>query len=56
MERVPDILDEDEGLTIVSLDYLLHGALMCPVSEREGEKAHYFVDTVDQDMFLRENY
>jgi len=34
------ILDEDEGsLTIVSLDYLLRGALMCPVSEREGEKA-----------------
>jgi hypothetical protein len=51
------ILDEDEGsLTIVSLDYLLRGALMCPVSEREGEKAHYFVDTVDPDMFLRENY
>ena len=51
------ILDEDEGsLTIVSLDYLLRGALMCPVSEREGETAHYFVDTVDPDMFLRENY
>jgi len=51
------ILDEDEGsLTIVSLEYLLRGALMCPVSEREGEKAHYFVDTIDQDMFLRENY
>lgn len=52
------ILDEDEGssLTIVSLDYLLRGALMCPASEREGGKAHYFVDTVDPDMFLRENY
>jgi hypothetical protein len=50
-------LDEDEGsLTIVSLDYLLRGALMCPVSEREGEKAHYIVDTVDPDIFLRENY
>jgi hypothetical protein len=50
-------LDEDEGsLTIVSLDYLLRGVLMCPVSEQEGEKAHYFVDTVDADIFLRENY
>jgi hypothetical protein len=53
------ILDEDEGsesLTIVSMDYLLRGALMCPVSELEGEKAHYFVDTVDPDIFLWENY
>lgn len=51
------VLDEDEGsLTIFRLDYLLRGALMCPVSEREGEKAHYFVDTVDPDIFLRENY
>ena len=52
------ILDEDGSslLTIVSMVYVLRGALMCPVSEREGEKAHYFVDTVDPDMFLRENY
>ena len=43
------VLDEDKRSSIVQMDYLLRGALMCPVSEREGEKAHYFVDTIDQD-------
>jgi hypothetical protein len=49
-------MDEDKGSSIVRMDYLLRGALMCPVSERDGERAHYFIDTVDPDMFLRENY
>jgi len=50
------ILDEDKNSSIVGMSYLLRGALMCPVSEHDGEKAHYFVDTVDPDMFLRGNY
>ena len=47
---------KDYQSSIVSLDYVLCGALLCPVSRNEDEKAHYFVDTVDADMFLRENY
>lgn len=50
------ILDEDNGSSIVRMDYLLRGALLCPVSEQDGEKAHYFIDTVDPDMFLQEHY
>jgi hypothetical protein len=49
-------MDEDETSSIVQMEYLLRGALLCPVSEKDGEKAHYFIDTVDPDMFLRENY
>ena len=37
--------------------------VLCPASQTEDEKAHYFVDTVDSDMFkicffnfFRENY
>lgn len=50
------ILDEDNTSSIVRMDYLLRGTLLCPVSEKYGEKAHYFIDTVDPDMFLHENY
>jgi len=50
------ILDEDKTSSIVQVDYLLRGALLCPVSDQDNEKAHYFIDTVDPDMFLRANY
>jgi hypothetical protein len=50
------ILDEDDSSSIVMIDYLLRGALLCPVTERDGEKTHYFIDTIDPDIFLRENY
>jgi len=50
------VLDEDKSSSIVQVDYLLRGALLCPVSEREDERSYYFIDTVDPDMFLRENY
>jgi hypothetical protein len=50
------VLDEDAESSLISMDYVLRGALLCPASQREDEKAHYFVDTVDADMFLRENY
>lgn len=50
------VLDEDGDPSIIMVDYLLRGGLVCPVSEQDGEKAHYFIDTVDPDMFLRENY
>ncbi len=50
------VLEEDKRSSLVQIDYLLRGALMCPVSEQDGEKVHYLIDTVDPDMFLRENY
>ena len=50
------VLDEDQESSLVSMEYVLRGALLCPVSQQQGEKAHYFVDTVDSDMFLRENF
>lgn len=49
------VLDEEADTTLVQVDYLLRGSLVCPVSERDGEKTHYFVDSVDPDIFLREN-
>ena len=50
------VLDEDKRSSIVRMDYLLRGALMCPVSGKDDKKAHYLIDTVDPDMFLRDNY
>jgi len=42
------ILNEDKILSIVQMDYLLCGALMCPVSGKDDERAHYLIDTVDE--------
>jgi len=41
------VLDEDRMSSIVRMDYLLRGALMCPVSGKDDERARYLVDTVD---------
>ncbi|KDR66778.1 hypothetical protein GALMADRAFT_147642 [Galerina marginata CBS 339.88] len=49
------VLDEDSDTTLVQLDYLLRGALVCPVSEKAKERSYYFIDSVDPDIFLREN-
>jgi len=49
------VLDEKSDTTLVQMDYLLRGALVCPVSERAGEISHYFIDSTDPDIFLREN-
>jgi hypothetical protein len=48
------VLDEDAESSLISMDYVLCGALLCPVSQHKDEKAHYFVDTVDANMFLKE--
>lgn len=50
------VLDEDSNATLVQMDYILRGALVCPVSDQEEERSHYFIDSVDPDIFLRENY
>lgn len=49
------VLDEELDTTLVQVDYLLRGALICPVSDRVEERSHYFIDSVDPDIFLREN-
>jgi hypothetical protein len=48
------VLDEEPETNFVQMDYLIRGALVCPVSERAEEKAHYVIDSVDPDIFLRE--
>jgi hypothetical protein len=49
------VLDEQRDTTLVQMDYLLRGALVCPVSERAEEISHYLIDSVDPDIFLRAN-
>lgn len=49
------MLHEEPDTTLVQMDYLVRGVLVCPVSEREEEKSHYFMDSIDPDIFLREN-
>jgi hypothetical protein len=49
------VLNEELDTTLVQMDYLLRGALICPVSNRVDEKSYYFMDSVDPDIFLREN-
>jgi hypothetical protein len=49
------VLEEESDTTLVQMDYLLCGALVCPVSERKEEKLHYFIDSINPNIFLREN-
>lgn len=49
------VLNEEPDVALVQMGYLLRGALVCPVSERAREEAHYIIDSVDADIFLREN-
>jgi len=49
------VLDEERDTALVQMDYLLRGALIWPVSNRVDEKSHYFMDSTDPDIFLREN-
>jgi hypothetical protein len=49
------VLEEESDTTLVQMDYLLRGALVSPVSERQEEKLHYLIDSIDPDIFLREN-
>ncbi len=49
------VLDKGLDTSLVQIDYLIRDALICPVSEWAEEKLHYFIDSVDPDIFLREN-
>jgi hypothetical protein len=45
---------EARDSSLVLLDYVIRGALLCPVFDSDA-RLHYIVDTVDGDMFLRVN-
>jgi hypothetical protein len=49
------VVEEDKSLSFMLLEYIIRGGLVCPVSERKGERTNYIVDTIDSDMFLRAN-
>ena len=48
------VLAEARSSSFVLLDYVVRGALLCPVFNSDT-RLHYVVDTVDGDMFLRVN-
>lgn len=48
------ISSEAKESSFVLLDYVVRGALMCPVFNSDA-RLHYIVDTIDGDMFLRVN-
>lgn len=45
---------ESKESSFVSMDYIVRGAVVCPVFDSET-RLHYIVDTIDGDMFLRIN-
>ncbi|KAF7314762.1 hypothetical protein MKEN_00950200 [Mycena kentingensis (nom. inval.)] len=47
------IRDESKEYVFLSMEYVIRGALMAPVSLERDEPTHYLVDTVDADIFLR---
>jgi hypothetical protein len=49
------IVEEDKSSSLVLMDYVVRGGLVCPVSQRKGERINYIVDSIDSDMFLRVN-
>ena len=48
------ISEEARDSSFVLLDYVIRGALLCPVFDFDA-RLHYIVDTVDGNMFLRVN-
>lgn len=49
------IREEATESSFILMDYIVRGALMCPVFGSENSRLHYLVDTVDGDMLLRTN-
>jgi hypothetical protein len=54
MWRNCQILAEARNSSFLLLDYVVRGALLCPVFDSDA-RLHYVVDTVDGDMFLHVN-
>ncbi|KAJ7119998.1 hypothetical protein C8R46DRAFT_1149767 [Mycena filopes] len=47
------IRDEAKEYSFLSMEHVIRGALLTPVSGASMEPTHIFIDTVDADMFLR---
>jgi len=48
------IRTEDSNSLFVLMEYLVRGALLCPVFESDT-RSYYVINTIDGDMFLRVN-
>lgn len=49
------IREEAKESSFVLMDYVVRGALLCPVFQSNNSRLHYVIDTVDGDMLLRTN-
>ncbi|KAK6974662.1 hypothetical protein R3P38DRAFT_2583720, partial [Favolaschia claudopus] len=47
------IRDEEQEFSFLSMEHIVRGALMTPVSGAANEATHFLVDTLDADLFLR---
>jgi hypothetical protein len=47
------IRDEAKEFSFLSMEHVIRGALLAPVSGASNEPTHFLIDTVDADMFLR---
>jgi hypothetical protein len=50
------VVEQQQRTSFILAESAVRGALLCPVSDDDNEKAYYVVDTVDGDMFLRLNF
>ncbi|KAJ7092944.1 hypothetical protein B0H15DRAFT_938487 [Mycena belliarum] len=47
------IRDEERESSFLSMEHVIRGALLEPVASSAKEAAHFVIDTIDADMFLR---
>ncbi|KAJ7201208.1 hypothetical protein C8J57DRAFT_1102994, partial [Mycena rebaudengoi] len=47
------IQEEVKEYSFLSMEHVIRGALLAPVSSSSSESIHFVVDTIDADMFLR---
>ncbi|KAF7347043.1 hypothetical protein MVEN_01458100 [Mycena venus] len=47
------IRDEVKEYSFLSMEHVVRGALLAPVSGASNEPTHFLIDTIDADMFLR---
>jgi len=49
------VVEQQQRTSLILAESAIRGALLCPISNDDDEKAFYVVDTVDGDMYLRLN-
>ncbi|KAJ7464184.1 hypothetical protein FB451DRAFT_1352911 [Mycena latifolia] len=47
------VREERKDFSFLLMDYVIRGALLAPATDSGKDNLHFFVDTVDADMFLR---